>query len=211
MSILVTLSVLTGQALTYSNLVEEFPILVREHRTGMVTAAVVLSKWLVFAVLAVAQGAVAVGLFVLIRPGPVHSVTGLPPTLELICDVALTSVAAMSLGLLVSAWFDELKKAVTATSLAVIAQVALNGVTTDLSSSPVLNGIAALWPARWGLSASAATVDLRAIAPVASPDLLWQHTGGQWLTDVGALGALTAVYVLGAIVVLHRRLKSPKG
>jgi hypothetical protein len=211
LSILVTLSVLTGQALTYSNLVEEYPVLAREYRTGMVTAAAVLSKWLVFAVLAVVQGAVAVGVFVLIRPGPVHSATGLHPTVELACDLALTSVAAMSLGLLVSAWFDDLKKAVTVTSLAVIAQVALNGVTTDLSSSPVMNAIAVLLPARWGLSASASTVDLRAITPVSPPDQSWQHTAGQWVTDTGALAALAALYALGAVVVLHRRLTSPKG
>ncbi|WP_158846641.1 ATP-binding cassette domain-containing protein [Saccharothrix deserti] len=211
LSILVTLCVLTGQALSYSNLVEERAVVVREHRTGMVTAGVVLAKWVVFAGVAVVQTALVVGVFVLIRPGPAHAVTGLAPALELLVDLTATSIAAMSLGLLVSALCKELKQAVTLASLTVIAQVALNGVPTDLSDSPVVNAFAVLLPSRWGLAASASSVDLRSIAVGAPADELWRHSTAQWVHDLGALGVLTAVFVVLAVVVLDRRLRAGRG
>lgn len=207
LSILVTLCVLTGQALSYSNLVEEHNIVVREHRTGTVTAAVVLAKWLVFAVIAAVQAVIATGVFVLWRNAPAHAVTGLPPTLELMGDLVATSVAAMSLGLLISACCKDLKTAVTVTSLVVVAQVALNGVTTDLSGGGGVAWVAAVLPARWGLAAAGSTVDLRGISPVAYRDELWLHTGGQLTTDLGWLAGLTAVFVWLAVVVLNRRLR----
>jgi ABC-type multidrug transport system ATPase subunit len=207
LSILVTLCVLTGQALSYSNLVEEHNIIVREHRTGTVTAAVVLSKWLVFAAIAAMQGVIAAGVFVLWRNTPDHAVTGMPSTVELMVDLMATSVAAMSLGLFISACCKDLKTAVTVTSLVVVAQVALNGVTTDLSKVGVAAIVSWILPARWGLAASASTVDLRAISPVAAEDTLWQHTNGWWLFDLGCLAVLTVVFTWLAVLRLNRRLR----
>ncbi|HKS48253.1 MAG TPA: ATP-binding cassette domain-containing protein [Amycolatopsis sp.] len=210
LSVLTTLSVLTGQALTYSNLVEEGEVIRRECRTGMLPWAVVAAKWLVFALVALGQSAVVTTVFVLARPGPAHSVTGLSPPVELFTDLAMTSVAALSLGLLISACCRELKQAVTAASLTVIAQVVLNGVTSTLSDRPWWNLPAMLLPARWGLAASASSIDLPAIAPLTPADALWRHTLGQWLTDLGALGCLTALFVAGATAVLRRRLAPPR-
>ncbi|ANZ38298.1 hypothetical protein BBK82_21750 [Lentzea guizhouensis] len=207
LSILVTLCVLTGQALSYSNLVEEHNVVVREHRTGTITAAVVLSKWLVFAVIAVVQAVIAAGVFVWWRNAPAHAVTGMPTSVELMFDLGATSVAAMSLGLLISACCKDLKTAVTVTSLVVVAQVALNGVTTDLSGGTGVAFVAALLPARWGLAAAGSTVDLRTISPVAYRDELWLHGKVQWLTDLGWLAGLTAVFVSAAVIVLGRRLR----
>lgn len=207
LSILVTLCVLTGQALSYSNLVEEHRIIVREHRTGTVTAAVVLSKWLVFAAIAAVQGVIAAGVFVLWRHAPDHAVTGMPSTVELMCDLMATSIAAMSLGLFISACCKDLKAAVTVTSLVVVAQVALNGVTTDLSDGGVASVVSWLLPARWGLAAAASTVDLTAISPVAAKDDLWQHTNGRWLFDLACLAGLTVVFTWLAVLRLNRRLR----
>jgi hypothetical protein len=207
LSILVTLCVLTGQALSYSNLVEEHNIIVREHRTGTVTAAVVLSKWLVFAVIAAVQGVIAAGVFVWWRHVPDHAVTGMPSALELMCDLMATSVAAMSLGLFISACCKDLKTAVTVTSLVVVAQVALNGVTTDLSGGGATAVLAWTLPARWGLAACASTVDLILISPLAPKDDLWQHTNGWWLFDLGCLAVLTVVFTSLAVVRLNRRLR----
>jgi hypothetical protein len=50
----------------------------REHRTGTVTAAVVLAKWAVYAVVAVVQELLGTIVFVWIRPGPAHSVVLAP-------------------------------------------------------------------------------------------------------------------------------------
>ncbi|MDX3656332.1 ATP-binding cassette domain-containing protein [Streptomyces sp. ID05-26A] len=207
LSILVTLCVLTGQALSYSNLVEEHRVIVREHRTGTVTAAVVLSKWLVFAVIALAQGAIAAWVFVWWRNSPEHAVTAMPSAVELMCGLMATCVAAMSLGLLISACCKDLKIAVTVTSLVVVAQVALNGVTTSLADGGFAAQAAKVLPARWGLAATASTVDLTAISPLAPKDDLWQHTKSGLLFDLGCLAALTVLFTWLAVVVLNRRLR----
>ena len=78
LSVLTTLAVLSGQALTYGDLVSDFPIIHREHRTGAILPAVMLSKWLVYAAVAAIQAALMTGVFIWLRPGPAYS-NSLPP------------------------------------------------------------------------------------------------------------------------------------
>ncbi|WP_155346152.1 ATP-binding cassette domain-containing protein [Acrocarpospora pleiomorpha] len=207
LNLLVTFSMLTGQALTYSDLVTEFPILRREHRTGVRTASVTLSKWLVYAVIAMAQALVIVWGFTRIRPGPVHSVM-FSPAVELWCDLGAMTITAMSLGLLISAAVKTLKQAVNVVTFITIAQIVFNGVTKNLSDEPVASVFAALLPARWGLAAAAASIDLRGMGPSA-PDALWRHTTGQWLFDLAMLGVMSAVFLAIATVLLRHRLTTP--
>src|SRR5262249_13221090 len=152
LSLLVTLCMLTGQALTYSDVVSEFNIIRREHRTGTVTLAVLLSKWLVFAVAAVAQAALITAVFLQIRPGPVHSLFTAPGG-ERCGTLAAMRVAAMPFGLLISGLANKLKQAVALATGASIAQIALNGAAANLSNNPVLGALAWPLPARWGLAA----------------------------------------------------------
>ena len=207
LSLLTTLAVLSGQALTFSDLVSDFPVLHREHRTGVILPAVMLSKWLIYAVVAAIQAALMTGVFVWLRPGPAYS-NALPPpgaSVELFCDLAALTITAMSLGLLVSALASKLEQAVALVTLTSITQIALNWVTVRLS--PGLNAIAMLFPDRWGLAAAASSVDLNRISmpPPRQANALWQHTSGQWATDLIALAVLATVYVLLATLVLRRR------
>lgn len=207
-SMLTTLCVLTGLALSYTNLVEDYPVIRREHRTGMRVAATVASKWLVFAAVAVVQSVLMTLVWVIIRPGPSHGLASLAPDVALMVPLAGTSVAAMSLGLLISAWCRDLKQAVTITSLIVILQVALNGISASLSGRPAANIPAMLVaPSRWGAAAVAALADLRRVAPLtANADQLWQHTTGQWINDLVPLAVMTVAFTVLATVQLHRRL-----
>ena len=209
-NLLVTLAMLAGQALTYSDIVAEFDVIRREHRTGASTSAVVLAKWCAFAVLAVVQAAVITAVFVAVRGSPDTALVfdGLP---ELFVDLAALSVATMSLGLLISVVARKLEQAVALATGTAIAQVAFNGWTADLSSSPALNAVAASLPARWGFAATAASLDLRGVVPIAAPDLLWRHETGQWATDLRWLGGLTVAYTLAAILLLAHRLGSSRG
>jgi ABC-type multidrug transport system ATPase subunit len=207
LSVLTTLAMLSGQALTYGDLVSDFPIIHREHRTGAVLSAVMLSKWLVFAAVAVIEAALMTGVFVARRPpGPAYA-NVLAPLAELACDLAALTVTAMSLGLLISSLARKLEQAVALVTLTSITQIALNGVTAQLS--PVLNGIAVLLPDRWGLAAAASSVNLDQISlPRHKPaDALWQHTTGQWMTDLIALAVLATGYAVLATWVLHSRLR----
>lgn len=207
-SMLTTLCVLTGLALSYTNLVEEYSVIRREHRTGMRVAAIVASKWLVFAAIAVVQAVLMTWIWVIVRPGPLYGLAGLSPDVALFVPLAGTGVAAMSLGLLISASCRDLKQAVTITSLIVILQVALNGISASLSGRPAANIPAMLVaPSRWGAAAVAASADLRRVAPLtASADQLWQHTTGQWINDLVPLAVMTIAFTVLATVRLHRRL-----
>ncbi|RSM65236.1 hypothetical protein DMH04_49615 [Kibdelosporangium aridum] len=207
LSVFTTLSVLSGQALTYSNLVEEFELIQREHRTGQLVAALVLAKWLVFAGTAAIQAALAVLVFRLWRPGSARTVTGWGPDLELFVGLAATTIAAMSVGMLMSAVAKDLKQAVMFTSLAIIAQVALNGVTKPLTGDWVAGSLAMLLPARWGLAASASTVDLNHAAPAAM-DAMWAPTTGQLTLNLLVLAGLSTLYVVLAIRLLRRAIRT---
>jgi ABC transport system ATP-binding/permease protein len=206
LSVLTTLAMLSGQALTYGDLISDFPIIHREHRTGAVLSAVMLSKWLVFVAVAVIEAGLMTGAFVARRPGPVYS-NALPPLAELFCDLAALTITAMSLGLLISSLARKLEQAVALVTLASITQIALNGVTAQLS--PFLNGISVLLPDRWGLAAAASSVDLGRISlpPHKPPDALWQHTSVQWTTDLIALAVLAVGYAVLATLVLRSRMR----
>jgi len=206
LGVLTTLAMLSGQALTYGDLVTDFPIIQREHRTGTGLPPVMLSKWLVFAVVGVIQAALITVIFTWIQNGPAYT-NVLPPVFELWVDLAALTVSAMSLGLLISAVARKLEQAVALVTLTSIAQIALNGVTAPVPG--VLNWIAMVLPDRWGLSAAASSVDLlRITQPRPSPpDALWAHTTSQWLTDLTVIVLLTVGYTSMSGAVLWLRLK----
>jgi ABC-type multidrug transport system ATPase subunit len=208
LSLLITLSMLTGQALTYSDIVNDYPTIRREHRTGTLTLPVITAKWLVFALVAVLQALLITSVYLRLRPGPAHSVT-LGSVVELFTDLAAMTVAAMTLGLLISAALPKLEQAIAVVTGVSIAQIALNGVASNLSGDLGMNIASMVLPSRWGLAATAASIDLRGISPTANPDALWHHLVSQWTLDLGMLGALTGAYFLLARWLLARRLNKP--
>lgn len=209
LNLLVTLGMLAGQALTYSDVVSEFDVIKREHRTGASPAAVVLAKWAVFATIVVAQAGVIALAYVFFRGAPERSLV-LGPTAELFVNLAALGVATMSLGLLISVLARKLEQAVLISTGAAIAQVAFNGWTADLSSNGIQHWVSALLPARWGFAANAASIDLRSLAPTAPADQLWRHAVDQWWTNHLWLAGLTVAYVLGAILLLRLAVQPPK-
>jgi ABC-type multidrug transport system ATPase subunit len=208
LSLLITLCMLCGQALTYSDIVNDYPTIHREYRTGVFTLPVLLSKWLVFALVAALQGSLITIIFLWLRPGPVYG-EFLSPVAGLFADLIMMTIAAMTLGLLISAWMRKLEQAIAVATIASIAQIALNGVASNLSANPAMNYLSMLLPARWGLSAAAASINLRHISPLANPDALWSHSLGQWLVDLSMLGVLSILNFLLARALLARRLSKP--
>ena len=208
LTLIVTLSVLSGQSLTYSDIVSDLPAIRREHRTGTLILPVMLSKWLVFAFLAVLQSLVITWSYLQVRPGPTYSLV-LSPNVELFVDLAATSVAAMTLGLLISAAMPRLDQAIMVVTGLSVAQITLNGIVTRLSGRTALNLVSPVFPSRWGVGATGASMNLSKISHLMSHDALWNHTVAQWRTDLAALGLLTAAYFLLAYWLLVRRLNRP--
>ena len=87
-------------------------------------------------------------------------------------------------------------------------QVILSGGILPLNSTPGIQQLAWLAPARWGLGATAATTDLNHIAPRSADlpaDPLWLHQASTWLTDMAAIIALSVVFVFIAGWRLNRQ------
>jgi ABC-type multidrug transport system ATPase subunit len=212
LALLTTLSVLAGQALTYSDVVEELGMIRREFRAGVGAFPVLATKWLVYAVIAVTQAALITTVFCAVpHLAPQHGIL-FGPEVDLFLSLAALSVAAMTLGLFISTLAVKLAQAVALVTLTSIVQIALNGITSDLSGTG-LGVVACIFPSRWGVAAAASSIDLRGINASypgqVFPDALWSHTAGQWYLDLAALGLLTVVFFGMAAARLHARLRLP--
>jgi ABC-type glutathione transport system ATPase component len=208
LGLLTTLSMLSGQALTYSDIVNELPAIRREYRAGVGALSVLISKWLVYAVVAVLQAGVVTVTFCAIPDrAPVYGLAG-PPELSLFTCLAALSIAAMSLGLLISTLASKLEHAVALVTAISIAQIALNGMTSGLVAGSPISRLSQLLPDRWGLAAAASSINLRGIdRGLVNTDPLWTHSSGQWLADMAALGILTVACFTLAAWRLRTRLQ----
>lgn len=201
LTMLVIVSALVGQALTYNNLVSEYEITAREYRTGLSPGALVLGKFAVFAVVAILQGLLVAVVYGLARGDPPAGLLPIPPMLEAALPLAAAALASMALGLALSALAPTAEKAVGLVTVAAIVQVALNGFAFTLTGPLAVLG--AIVPSRWGVAAGAASQDLR--TPLRD-DPLWTHSTAQFAVDLAVLGALTAVFTAAAWLILRRRL-----
>ncbi|MDQ2876251.1 MAG: ATP-binding cassette domain-containing protein, partial [Actinomycetota bacterium] len=212
LALLTTLCVLSGQALTYSDVVSELEIIRREFRAGVSALWLLSAKWLVYAVLAVVQAGVITVMFCLWpHRAPAQSLL-VGPEADLFITLAALSVSAMTLGLLVSALAANLEQAVAVVTLTSIIQIALNGVTTSLATPSFSSVLAWPLPDRWGVAAVASAVNLLGSPPgrpgiPASGDALWRHAPGHLYTDLGWLAGLSAAFFAIAVCRLHRRLR----
>ena len=100
------------------------------------------------------------------RQMPAHGafLTG-APLLELILGIALLAVASMCLGLLVSALVSTSEKAMPFLVLFTMVQVVLSGYVVPLANNQGLKQLSMIAPSRWGLAATASTVNLNVITP----------------------------------------------
>jgi ABC-type multidrug transport system ATPase subunit len=190
LSFLVTVCALTGQALTYSDVVSEVGVIRRECRTGVRPGCVIVAKWCVYSCVAVVQAAAVTAVFVGLRHAPAFSVV-FGGGADLFIGLSAMGVSAVSLGLLISARAARLEQAVGFATGAAIVQVALNGVTINLSGP--LRWLSYLVPSRWGMGALASSTNLPAITPhpaagavsqvstALGGDALWQHGLDRWL------------------------------
>ena len=172
------------------------------------TLPVVTAKWLVFGAIAIVQAALITWIYTELRPAPSYSLL-LGHVTELFIDLAAMSIAAMTLGVLISVAMRTIEQAIAVVTGVSIAQIALNGVASNLSTNLPLNVVSMFLPSRWGLAATAASVNLRGISPSVTADALWRHTLPQWTADMAWLIFLTAVYFTLGCCFLATRLKKP--
>jgi ABC-type multidrug transport system ATPase subunit len=212
-------------------IVKELPIFRRERAVGLSISAYLASKVVVLSAITVFQAVVLVLLATARQGGPVDAVVLGSPRLELIAAVALAGLAAMSLGLLVSALATRLDRAMTVLPVLIIVEMilAMGGVFPEVVRQPVLKQLTYVAGTQWGFSAAASTTGLSDLEPlnglaeaVPTVDLSrpavaaegiaaalrgqprWDHGLEAWGTSMLALLALTVAGILAAGLALRR-------
>ncbi|MBA2463205.1 MAG: ATP-binding cassette domain-containing protein [Actinobacteria bacterium] len=221
-----------GASNAVREIVKERPIFARERAVGLSISAYLGSKLAVLGLLTALQCAIMAAI-ALARSGS-HAGGSLigPPTIELVVVAVGAGVAAMTLGLLVSALALTADRAMTALPIIVILQMllALGGVFPDVTDRPVFKQASYLSSTQWAFSAAASSVDLSRLQsldkvvsvaptvtitdPLASfnglalrlkPEQRWEHDPRTWLSSMGALVGLMAVAIAATGLTLRRR------
>jgi ABC transport system ATP-binding/permease protein len=215
-------------------IVKELPIYTRERSIGQSITAYLGSKVVVLSVITLLQAAVLV-LVGAARQGGADRGTVLPSLpLELVVDIALAGLAAMALGLFISALVSRADKALTLLPLLLVPQLVLSFPQLGIETKPVLSQLSYFASAQWGYAAVASSIDLNRLAYVdartidpriqgdpenATAALVqsvktasvtgmrkrWRHVPLYWALDSGALVALFVISIAGAAVGLRRR------
>jgi ABC-type multidrug transport system ATPase subunit len=199
-SLLLTLvigAVFVGAANAVRELVKERAIYRRERAAGLSAGVYLLSKILILGLITGVQALLLVVIGLGGRKMPAHgAITS--PLLELMLAMAGLAIVSMAMGLLVSAAVSTSEKTMPLLVLLSLAQVILCGALIALPGKIGLEQLAWLAPSRWGMAATAATVDLNHLQPPlhdTPPDSLWRHDQAAWLKDMGILGGLGLAFL----------------
>jgi ABC-type multidrug transport system ATPase subunit len=210
-----------GATNTVRELVRDRATMRRERVAGVRPGQVLAAKSLVLWALSGVQSLV----FVLIATAGLptvgeQSVVG-SVHLAVFVGLWLCTGASGCLALLVSALVRRSEQALAVLPILLIPQLVLSGGMLALRDVPVLSAVSYVSPARWGMSATASAVDLRALETttvVAVPvdddqydvgvhqtaERSWDPTAGAWLLDLGALAALAAACTGATAFALRR-------
>ncbi len=141
-------------------IVKEAAIYQRERTVNLGIVPYLFSKIFVLGVFSLIQSFLLVFLVNLKEPlSQVHSIL-FSPWLEIYISLALTSLAGLMTGLLISAIVPNNDQAMSLMPLPLIPQVILAGVLFSLDNPPFLQVLGALFTARWSMAAMGSTVGL---------------------------------------------------
>lgn len=215
---IITALVLSATYLGASNsireIVKERAILTRERAVGLSPAAYVLSKVFLLGLLTVAQSAGLVALGLLRQHGPGAGSVLPNGEIELFLVASASGLAAMALGLLISAFVSNADKALTILPVVLFAQFLLTGGLFSVNA-PGIQQLSYLASAHWGYAAAASTVDLDGLtfdgcnnAPRGGTRIACDgtraHTGAAWSEDMAVLLLLSGVFLAGAAGAVQR-------
>lgn len=189
-------AILMGTTLTVRDLVGERLVFRREQAAGLSASTYLLAKIAVFGAVAVIQSAVLVLIVtapVIGKPGPTGAAALVNPMVELFVGVAATCVAAVVLGLAISALAQSNDQVIVLLAITLMAQLVLAGGFIPVTNRPLMETLACLTPGRWGFAVTASTADLTNLVAGIADDSHWQHTASAWLVDMAMLAVLTVL------------------
>jgi hypothetical protein len=169
---------------------------------GLSASAYLFSKVIVLSLIAVMQSALVtlVGLAGVKVPSSGVVIPG-PALIEIFVALAVLSVTSMLIGLAISTLVTKGDQTMPILVGVTMVQVALSGGLFPLAGT--LGDVALIAPARWGLGAVASTINLNVIQSSISqgpngqkPDALWTHDAAHWLTGIGVMILLGALWLV---------------
>ncbi len=189
-------------------IVKELAIYRRERAVNLGITPYIMSKIVVLGIFSLIQSVILVAAVQLSDPlTQLHGII-FPILVEIYITMALTSLAGLMTGLLISAIVPNNDRAMSLVPLAVVPQIIFAGVVFNLDNPPILQFIGAFFSARWAMAALGSSVGLHGDKLAADGfsyhGLLATHveiTGGDRLAAAGHL--LLCWGVLALMVVLQ--------
>jgi ABC transport system ATP-binding/permease protein len=206
-------AIFMGIALSIRDVVGERPIFHRDQAVGLSASAYLMAKIIVYDIAVALQTAVLTAVVIAGKGGPVHSAVllGSAP-LELYATLAVTGMVAAVLGLAISSVAKSSEQILPLLVLAIMLQLVFSGGLIPVTDRAGLAQASWLAPSRWGFAATASTVNLRSVSPLAPLDeTLWNHSPAWWLLDMAmlvVLGIALATFVRYRLRLPRRRAKS---
>ncbi|GCF09018.1 FHA domain-containing protein [Dictyobacter arantiisoli] len=139
-------------------IVKEAAIYRRERAVNLGIAPYLFSKIAVLGIFSLLQSLILVALVSVNAPYR-HGVI-LPPFLEIYVTMALTALAGLMTGLLISAIVPNNDRAMSIVPLPLIPQVVFAGVIFSLDNPPILQVLGAFFSTRWSMAAMGTTIGL---------------------------------------------------
>ena len=220
-----------GMSNAVREIAKELPVYRRERAAGVSLISYLGSKAFVLGAITVLQAVVLVALALSAQHGPARAVLLGWPLGEMMAIASLTGIAAMAIGLFVSAAAKTPDRATTVLPIVLVflLVLALGGVFPSIGNKPVLKQLGYVASTRWGFAGLASTSDLNNLQAVTGVltrtpavnvddpsalfrafrrryrgDPLWEHSSSALLPDAAALAGITLVALLGAGVILRR-------
>jgi ABC transport system ATP-binding/permease protein len=199
-------AVVMGTALGIRDVLGERRIFRREQAHGLSASAFLAGKVIVYSLVAIVQTGIITTTAVVGKSPPTQGAVLLGnAAFELFVTLAVTAIVSAMVALALSSLATYSEQILLIAVLIVLISVVFAGAMFPTAGRLGLEQIAWLVPSRWGFAASASTVDLHAINPLAAFDDSWTHSSGRWLLDMGMLVGFGVV----ATAILRWRLRQP--
>jgi ABC-type multidrug transport system ATPase subunit len=181
-----------GAANSVREIVKEQRVLRREQGRGLSVGAYVGSKAAILGAFSMLEAAILVAVATVRQDVPARGAVLPSGAAELMVGAALTALAAVALGLLISAVVNSPDKAMSVLPMILVSQLVLSGGWASVLHRPGIHQVADLTAARWGVSAFQATAHGDATS---------------WWSAVFALIALTIASLVAVDMLVRRRLR----
>jgi ABC transport system ATP-binding/permease protein len=210
LTVLLLGAIAMGTALGVRDLCSERRIFRREQAHGLSASAFLAGKVIVYSLTAIVQTTVITVVATVGHKAPTHGAVLLGHNkfgacAELLIALAVTTIVTALVALAFSYPATFYEQILLVAVLTVMVSLVFAGALFPVADRFPLEQIAGLVPSRWGFAATASTVDLHAVNPLAEADDSWKHTSGQWLLDMGLLMGFGVV----ALAALRWRLRRP--